>query len=106
MTLRRKRKAEEPFSLSRYWAGLLFRLGEAVLFTFVMFLLFITYRLDAYEHVLEIALFIGMYIKTGERLMAGLADRVFAAAAALVASSNTQDESAPPSSETQDKRQR
>lgn len=80
----------QPFSATEFWAGTWFRIGEAILFTVVIALLLYSYRgeqgeLPVSEHLLPfVALFIGMFVKSAERLMEGMSVRVFAMVKALV----------------------
>lgn len=74
----------EPFDRSIFWAGLWFRIGEAVLFNLVFFLLLRYYAPDQYLALPLVSLLVGMFLKAGEKLVSGLANRVFAAFGALV----------------------
>ncbi|MCA9291327.1 MAG: hypothetical protein KDA25_09365 [Phycisphaerales bacterium] len=74
----------EPFDRSIFWAGLWFRLGEAVIFNVVLFLMFRYWWPERYLVLPLMSLLIGMYLKAGEKLVAGSATRLFAAFAALV----------------------
>jgi hypothetical protein len=91
-SLRKLRICRRSFDSSVFWAGLWYRIGEAVLFTLV-FLLVIHWRYKGdllktsaeYDLMLPLlALVLGMFIKTGERLVFGTAERIFAAASAML----------------------
>lgn len=76
--------AVDPFNDRMFWAGLWFRIGEAVTFSLVLFLVV---RQFAEAHLLLLpllALLIGMFLKAGERLITGIAQRIFAAFEQLV----------------------
>jgi hypothetical protein len=77
----------EPFDRSLFWGGLWFRLGEAVLFNLVFFLLLRTYAPERYLVLPLVSLLVGMFLKAGETLISGIATRVFAAFEALVPAS-------------------
>ncbi len=81
---RMREEAPEPFDRSIFWAGLWFRVGEAVLFNLVFFLLLRYYAPDQYLALPLVALLVGMFLKAGENLISGLANRVFAAFGELV----------------------
>lgn len=84
-SLREKRKATEEFDWTIFWSGLWYRLGEAVLFTIVFFLAIRRFSdpgTDAWLPLL--ALFLGMCVTAGERLVFGLARRVFGAVEAFL----------------------
>ena len=106
----------EKFCPDRFWGGLWFRMGEAVLFTLVLFLFYRAFKLgegtsgagagedkflsDFDLKLPVLGLLVGMFIKTGEKLVFGLAERVFAAASVLLpdvptSPPQTQDEQAP-----------
>ncbi len=74
----------EPFDASLFWGGLWFRLGEAVIFNLVLFFLLRSYASDRFFLLPLVALLIGMFLKSGERLIAGIAERMFAAFDALI----------------------
>ncbi|MEE8583399.1 MAG: fibronectin type III domain-containing protein [Acidobacteriota bacterium] len=79
-TLHRKRGQVE-FDVEKFWSGFWFRLGESVLFALVLFLAIIAFQEnpDKYlAYLIPTALLIGMFVKTGERLIFGLAERIFA----------------------------
>lgn len=71
-----------------FWAGLWFRLGEAVVFTLVIFLTLLCKQYDeALSMMPFIALLIGLSVKTAENLIAGLTQRVFDSVNAFVSKS-------------------
>jgi hypothetical protein len=101
-SLRKKRTCKEAFDSDYFWGGLWYRMGEAVLFTLVIFL-FVrmpyvkqvaatagataqpAQAVETYDLMIPIlGLLMGMFIRTGERLVFGLAERVFAAASVLL----------------------
>lgn len=74
----------EPFDPRHFWGGLLFRLGEAILFTFTFFWLFWKYADSAdYTWLPIVGLFLGMFVKSGETVVFGIGERLLAAAAAF-----------------------
>lgn len=84
-SLREKRDEFEQFDHSGFWSGLWYRLGEAVLFTVVFFLVLRRfYPASGALWLPVLALFLGMFVKSGERLVFGLAKRVFAAVSTLL----------------------
>jgi hypothetical protein len=83
-SLRKKRERKLPYSETKFWAGLWFRLGEAVLFTVVFFLALRHYVPDSEQLLPLVALLVGMCVTTGETLVFGIAQRVLRGAAALV----------------------
>ena len=83
--LRTKRADFEEFSTPMFWSGLWYRLGEAVLFTIVFFLVLRRFAGPSGMYWLPVvALLLGMFVTSGERLVFGLAKRVFAAMETLV----------------------
>jgi hypothetical protein len=91
-SLHKLRICHRRFDSNVFWGGLWYRIGEAVLFTLV-FLLVIHWRYKGdllqtsveYDLILPLlALMLGMFIKTGERIVFGSAERVFAAASAII----------------------
>lgn len=61
----------EPFRERVFWAGMWYRIGEAVLFGVVLFLVLLSF---AEEHLLLLplaSLLVGMFLKPGERLING-----------------------------------
>lgn len=88
--LRTKRDSAELFDYSRFWSGLWFRLGEVALFTLVLFVVsrWQNWRSPTF-FLPPLALLIGMFVKSGEQLIFGLAERIFAATAALLPESRS-----------------
>jgi hypothetical protein len=83
-SLRQKRDRHEEYDAWKFWSGLWFRLGEAVLFT-VVFFLALRHQAPHRDDLLPfLALLLGMFVTTGETLVFGLAQRVLKGAAALV----------------------
>lgn len=82
-----RKKPDEPFDIGWFWAGIFLRVGEALIFTLVLFLLFSMQNSPDYRMLLLTSLLIGMFIKTGERVIFGIAQRVFAAVETLVPTS-------------------
>lgn len=77
--------AEEPFDVHKFWSGAFFRVGEAVLFTFTFFWLLWSSRSTEYAIWLPVlALFVGMFVKTGETIVFSLGQRILSAAEALL----------------------
>jgi len=74
----------EPFDRRMFWGGLWFRIGEAILFNLVFFLVFRYYAPSNFLLLPLVSLLVGMFLKTGESLISGIADRVFASIQALV----------------------
>ena len=74
----------DPFDRRVFWGGLWFRIGEAVLFNLVFFLVFRYYQPQSYLLLPLVSLLIGMFLKSGESLVAGIATRLFASIQALV----------------------
>src|SRR5258708_2226450 len=83
-SLRKKRDGQIRYSATKFWSGLSFRLGEAVLFTVVFFLALRHYVPDGDQLLPLIALLLGMFVTTGETLVFGLAQPRLQGAAALV----------------------
>ncbi|NOZ79058.1 MAG: hypothetical protein GXP48_07765 [Acidobacteria bacterium] len=92
VTNRLRKKRDEPggpekFERGRFWSGMFFRMGEAVLFTFAFFWLFWKYVSSGggadYTFLPILALFLGMFVKTGEQLMFGLGERLLLAVGQL-----------------------
>lgn len=75
---------QELFDRSTFWAGLWFRIGEAVVFNLVFFFMLRLYAPDQYLLLPLVSLLIGMFLKSGEQLVTGLATRFFAAFEALL----------------------
>lgn len=74
----------DPFDAHVFWAGLWFRIGEAVLFNIVFFLCLRSYAPDRYLYLPLVSLLVGMFLKSGEALVKGIAERVLDAFKALV----------------------
>jgi hypothetical protein len=74
----------EPFDRRLFWGGLWFRLGEAILFNLVFFLVLRYYAPARYLLLPLVSLLVGMFLKSGETLVSGIAERVFASIQALV----------------------
>jgi len=74
----------DPFDARIFWAGLWFRLGEAVLFNIVFFLCLRSYAPDRYLFLPLVSLLVGMFLKSGEAMVNGIASRVFEAFQALI----------------------
>lgn len=74
----------DPFDAQVFWAGLWFRIGEAVLFNIVFFLCLRSYAPDRYLYLPLVSLLVGMFLKSGEALVKGIAERVLDAFKALV----------------------
>ena len=73
----------EDFHRGKFWTGMLFRIGEAVIFTLV-FVLIGSFQvaqqqepLIHYKVLPVLGLFMGMFVKTGETVIFGLAAAVF-----------------------------
>jgi hypothetical protein len=74
----------EPFDRRMFWGGLWFRLGEAILFNLVFFLVLRYYASNSFLLLPLMSLLVGMFLKSGETLVSGIAERVFASIQALV----------------------
>lgn len=83
----------ELFDECKFWGGLWFRLGQAVLYTLVFFIVVwaglpgsgTSEGLPDSMIVLPVVgLLLGMFVKAGEALVAGLAERILGAVSALV----------------------
>lgn len=74
----------EPFDVYRFWGGSFFRAGEAVLFTFTFYFVIWTYAAANLTWLPVAALFVGMFVKSGEAVVFGLGLRVLAAVEALL----------------------
>lgn len=80
----------EPFDVHAFWSGAFFRVGEAVLFTFAFFWWIWTSNNHAYIVWLPmLALFVGMFVKTGEAIVFRLGMRVLFAIEALLPTAAT-----------------
>jgi hypothetical protein len=85
MTVPLPKTAEEPFDVHKFWSGAFFRVGEAVLFTFTFFWLLWSSQSTEYAIWLPVlALFVGMFVKTGETIIFRLGMRILSAAEALL----------------------
>ncbi len=95
--LRKKRQCKEGFDKGRFWGGLWYRVGEAVLFTVVFYLVLHRFVPDSAKASVPsdppkevdlwmpiLGLLVGMFIQSGERLVYGIAQRAFAAVSALL----------------------
>jgi hypothetical protein len=77
--------SQEAFDAYAFWSGALFRAAEAVLFTFAFFwLIWTSDRRTEAIWLPVIALFVGMFVKTGETIVFRLGMRVLHAAEALL----------------------
>jgi hypothetical protein len=75
----------EPFDAHAFWSGAFFRIGEAVLFTFTFFWIIWSWKSTEYLVWLPVlALFVGMFVKTGETVIFRLGTRILFAADALL----------------------
>jgi hypothetical protein len=78
-------KTVEPFDAHAFWSGAFFRIGEAVLFTFTFFWIIWSWKSTEYLVWLPVlALFVGMFVKTGETVIFRLGTRILFAADALL----------------------
>jgi hypothetical protein len=91
-SVRQKRDSREPYDPRKFWGGLWYRTGEAILFT-VAFVFVLRYGpgkpaedggLVGDQWLPLVGLFLGMFVKSGEALIFGLAQRVLQAASGLV----------------------
>ena len=78
----------DAFDYHRFWGGVFYRMGEAIVFALVVFL-FVRWSEDTFDPttertVLLAALVMGMFVKPAELLVNGLAQRLFAAINAFV----------------------
>ena len=103
-SLRHKREARvELFSRRKFWGGLWYRLGEAILFSLVAFWL-IWYNtptttnaaaprqsLLGYGMLPVLSLLMGMFVTSGEKLIFGIARGLFRAAGAFFGSSDDRE---------------
>lgn len=75
----------DPFDRQMFWGGLWFRMGEAILFNLVFFLVIRSSNTGTNTLMLPlVSLLVGMFLKPGEALVSGIATRVFTAFQALV----------------------
>lgn len=91
-----QRKQTEPFDYSQFWSSLAYRVGEALLFTAVVYLAIWYFGSDATKPPADkshppgelamplLGLLLGMFVVSGERLVCGIARRVLDAASALI----------------------
>ncbi|MEM1330810.1 MAG: hypothetical protein AAGG07_09640 [Planctomycetota bacterium] len=94
-SLRKKRDAKQRFSSEKFWGGLWFRVGEAVLFSLVVFWLIwknhVTSQQSSgadaplldYSWLPILCLLIGMFVTSGEMLIFAIARGLFRAVAAF-----------------------
>lgn len=96
MRQRGKDPNAEPFDPVRFWGGLWFRLGQANLYIFALFI-YVWATTDpapsadglaelpfGFRALPLIGLFVGMFVRAGEALVLGLAERLFQVAERLV----------------------
>jgi hypothetical protein len=77
--------ARERFDVHAFWSGACFRVGEAVLFTFAFFwLIWTSNRRTEIVWLPVLALFVGMFVKTGEAIIFRLGMRVLSAVESLL----------------------
>jgi hypothetical protein len=77
--------AREQFDVHAFWSGACFRVGEAVLFTFAFFwLIWTSNRRTEIVWLPVLALFVGMFVKTGEAIIFRLGMRVLSAVESLL----------------------
>jgi hypothetical protein len=79
-----KDPSRPPFDARLFWAGLWFRIGEALVFNLVFFLVFRYNMPSQYLLLPLVSLLVGIFLKSGETLVSGIAERIFAALKALV----------------------
>lgn len=72
------------FDERMFWAGLWFRLGEAVVFTLVVYVALRFKQQEGSDWLPFIALVIGLSVKSAENLIAGICERVLAAVNGLI----------------------
>lgn len=78
----------EPFDVHAFWSGAFFRVGEAVLFTFAFFwLIWTSNQPETVIWLPVLALFVGMFVKTGEAVIFNLGMRVLYAVQAFLPAS-------------------
>lgn len=97
-SLRHKRDArQEPFSAQKFWGGLWYRLGEAILFSLVVFWLIWSNvgpkadSLIGYSWLPLLSLLMGMFVTSGEKLIFGIARGLFRAVGAFFTPSGDED---------------
>jgi|GEM_PF-3473818 len=76
-----RNEGKSDFSRAKFWSGLWFRMGESVLFVLVFFVLICSRDEGQYKKFIgwmpALALFLGMFVKSGERVVFGIAERLF-----------------------------
>jgi len=109
-SLRVKCAVAEPFSAARFWGGLWYRLGEAALFTLVMF--WLVWRSADPKHdstpmnytwLPIVSLFLGMFVKSGESLVFAIAHGLFEAVRGFFGLALVRDKPAPKAGQGKDK---
>ncbi len=92
-SLRRKVRRAEPFSGTAFWGGLWFRLGQAVIYTLLLF--WFAWKFGSvsnekqdgfaldYTWLPLMSLMCGMFVKSGEKLFSSIAIRIFQAVSAF-----------------------
>lgn len=79
---------KEDFSMSGFWSGFWFRIGESLLFVLVIFLILCSDWDGVYDRYINwlpaLALLMGMFVKSGEWLIFGLAERLFEVARGIL----------------------
>lgn len=83
------------FNTAVFWGDFWYRLGEAVLFTIVTFLYF-RYGGISTATLPIVALFLGMFIRTGEQIVFGLSKRLLLGAQALIPFTDESKPTPPP----------
>jgi hypothetical protein len=80
-----RKPTEEPFDTHAFWSGAFFRIGEAVLFTFAFFwLIWTSASTELLVWLPVLALFVGMFVKTGETIVFRLGLRILSATEAFL----------------------
>lgn len=86
----------EQFDVHAFWSGACFRVGEAVLFTFAFFwLIWTSDRRTEIIWLPVLALFVGMFVKTGEAVIFRLGMRVLSAIESLLPAVSTTSRNPP-----------
>ena len=67
----------EPYDPRQFWSGLFYRSGQAVLFSLVIYFLSLTDEDFDGVTLLLVVLFLGMFVKSAETALLGLADGMF-----------------------------
>ena len=83
-TRRNMLQDNEEFVVARFWTGIFLGTGQAVIYMLVFFLLLAWQNVESFGLLPLLALVTGMFIKSGERVIFGLAQRVFAAVEVLL----------------------